>query len=153
MNENYTKNYNKDYIDKNKKYIEINIKLTESHYGVLMQALDLIARLGTGQMYPLEDLFMEFGVSREDSITIANFARQTAFPDFPNNSCNYGIYNNKTHESSKLAYDLIQTLRYEMYHKRIKDNKDNKDNNYIGGVNASPPMKCSKSGLPYVVVK
>ena len=112
--------------------IEVNIKCTVKHLSIFLEALDLFTRLGIGQMEQLLDhtgideyidnkyrnaageLDYENVQNEQDEVKKLLYeCKRIIFNCSPNGSL--GICHNKVSDLNRIAFDMIQVLRYERY--------------------------------------
>jgi hypothetical protein len=97
-----------------------NLTLDEEQLRVLMEALDMYSRLGMGQIdivltstnNPLIKRIWE-NKSGDEVKDLSKQIKKLIFPELSDNAY-YGIFNNKTPESSKISWDILQVVRYRL---------------------------------------
>ena len=122
-----------------------SLKLNEEQLNVVMKALDLYSRLQMGQVEelinPFSSPFSNRFVDRENVEKAVSVLKKEYFPELTRDSYN-GIFSDKTPETSKIAYDIIQVVRNRLAY----------DKNPSGGftVDFDDPIKSSGQPLPEI---
>ena len=123
----------------------ITLTLSRKQAKVIQAALDSYSRLKCGQVaYAIEHLNMDRPtdewLSRDQVDEIENFVRERAFKDALSKGHYYGVRSHEVSDKARIAYDLIQTIRYYYRNEDLKNTVDN-----------HPPMKTSTTEeLPIV---
>lgn len=129
---------------------KINIEVNETQSNVIREALDFYSRFLMGQFRQIDSLmvnhsdFWEDWNKRERLEEIIREMRDIIYPEL--NGCDsWGIYNIKCPRESKIAYDIIQVLRHELW--KSKEEKTRYTND------AYPPLIASHEDLCKVRVE
>lgn len=93
----------------------IVLEMNGTQAAVLLEGLDLLSRLGTGQFDAIDrvSFLMMKGENRDIKEKTIEQLQKVYFPDLDIRS-SYGIRSEKTEEASKIAYDIIQVLRHTL---------------------------------------
>jgi len=124
--------------------MEINIKVNETQAGIIKQALDFYSRFLMGQFERIDDLMMwKSNYSKDQQKSerlnaLISEMRDIIYPEL-NGYAHWGIFNPKCPEESKVAYDVIQVLRHELW-------KLDPDKRY-STVDAGRPIQSSEEEL------
>jgi hypothetical protein len=107
--------------------IKITIECNEKQSAVIKEALDLYSRLLMGQLRELDNFFTRntdcWKHPNSDCITnCAETIKNIVYPELKGYD-SFGIFNEKCPEESKIAYDIIQVLRYELIKVRDPERK------------------------------
>lgn len=135
--------------------IKVVLSMNKKQAYIVQEALDLFARLLCGQVKELELFFrqqiamrmkkdVDFDVLLESVAKI----KKAVFPELAYNEF-YGIFGENTHPKSKVAFDIIQCLRHELWKYQYSIDSS------IGAhtVDADTPFKTSEEPLPKVMVE
>lgn len=132
----------------------VTITINREQSQVLHKALDLFSRLLMGQVEELDfffrtELFLRknMSVDIEKLRYVVRCLKQIAFPEFSSNE-SYSIGSPEGSEKAKVAYDILQKLRFELYKHDVAAGKEVAKHT----VNSSPPMVFSTEPLPDVKI-
>lgn len=101
----------------------LNITLNEQHTSVVIKALELYTRIGTGQ---LNELFWHPALNKieleklEQAMKLLHEVKQIAFPHLKEPGDCLAIRNEDVSIESKNAYDILQVIKHEWV---VADNK------------------------------
>lgn len=96
----------------------IQLEMNANQASIIIKALDLYSRLGIGQIDEIKTT-MDVTFRRRDPLNNAEVdshltaLKELYFPELRGKSY-YGIFCGKAPEKSKIAWDLIQVIRYAM---------------------------------------
>ena len=128
------------------------LKVTQEQLKLIQYALDMYSRIGIGQMWVIKDhpTFEEalrkkctfegnveyslYHDMRERADKYFSVGRDTLLIDSTHGQHgSFGIYNKEVHESSRVAYDIVQVIRHEFW----KADPDRSENVVMSHVNLS----------------
>jgi hypothetical protein len=99
--------------------MNLSIELNDRQADVMWRALELWARIGTGELTALlghpevsRRLVTDTGVTTENVRRSLEYLKQAVF-NLPHGA-EFGIANPDIHESNRIAYDLMQALRHHL---------------------------------------
>lgn len=122
--------------------IELTITLNETQARVIMEALELFARINIGQIDAISTVFLFRKKWDWDQFHYyENGLKRVLFPQLTTNE-SYGIYSSEAGERAQVAWDIHQVIRHDLSWFL-----------HPGGgmtVNFHEPMKTSKHPLPKV---
>jgi len=124
----------------NKWTLEINEKQAQ----VIQDALDSFSRAKLGQInYALEHVANDLKLDRQTQELVHEYAKSQFFPELEKNEF-YGIHSQEISDDARIAYDIIQVIRYALAQK----------NGVTSGVSLYSPCKSSTSvDLPKIEEK
>lgn len=110
----------------------VKITCSENQARLIQQALDLHSRLQCGQISSLKSFFFSDCDWHEEEELLRKL-KELYFPELHSNE-SYGIFSSSAPETSKIGWDMIQCIRYEL--------RDRNNKNYT--VDQYPAMRSSK---------
>ena len=134
-----------------KKNLKWFIEIDEVHSRIIMDALDVYARVKIGQVDRIEDLFydtkptVDFQDVREGLVAL----KKIVFKDM-SQSASYGIGSTETPESAKIAYEIKKTIEHRVSWDKA-GNPSKRDWKTMIGVNFDTPMKHSQHPMPKIL--
>ena len=94
--------------------MKIKLELNQAQADILQDALDLYSRILTGQFDEIDNL-MRFGagnnVERKTTRMLLEELKELYFPEL-GRCATHSIGSDKTPDKSKIAYDMVQVIRY-----------------------------------------
>ena len=130
--------------------MKVCIEVNENQAYTIKQALDFYSRFIMGQFEEIDRLminhskFWEDYDSRERLGELIKEMRNIIYPQL-NGYAHWGIYSINCPQESKVAYDIIQVLRHELW-----KNQDDRPNWTVDSANA---LQCGKEKLCNVTIK
>jgi len=120
------------------------IRLNQKQLELIQKSLDLYSRLQCGQLKELSNNFSSpfqdrlNDNNREEVTDCVNTIKTIIYPELSTSS-SFGIFGPQTPDSAKIAYDMIQVIRYKIAW----------SNNPEGGItiNFDSPLKCSSEPM------
>lgn len=128
-----------------------NLEIDEKHAYIIMEALDVYARVKMGQFERIEDFFNDMNLSSDQYQNIREFLptlKRIVYPNMPMNG-SYGIASPENPESSKIAYEIKKTIEHRVSWDRV-GNPSKRDWKTMLGVNFDEPRKHSKHPMPKI---
>lgn len=129
--------------------MKINIEVNENQVYIIREALDFYSRFIMGQFEQIDRLMINHSDfwrdydNRERLDSLIKEMRDIIYPELKGYA-HWGIFNDRCPQESKIAYDIIQVLRHELW--KIKDDKRNFT------VDANPPLQSGNEELCKVEV-
>jgi len=127
---------------------KISMEINQNQARVIKDALELYSRLQMGQIKEIDLFFrlrskerMDYDRNMMDHLL--ETIKRMYFPDLSSNGF-YGIFGDKTPEEAKIAWDLIQNMRYTISWKIHPEGGM--------GVNFDSPLKSSNEEFPTVKI-
>ena len=125
----------------------MKLEITDQQAKIITDALDCYSRMKTGQidyaLDPLRDRIFDKNISMSDVRNKADELKKLIFPEFDSSGMSYGIHSHDISDNARIAFDLIQVIRYDIW-KREGGPK------YI--VDANPPYQTSlEVGLAKII--
>jgi hypothetical protein len=122
------------------------ITLTENHIRTIQSALEALSRIGTGQInYALDEVWMEkrLNLPHKEVESLCNRLKElyTSMEGY----ASLGIGSEETPEKCKIAYEILQAIRY-----RLAWDRDPKGGNTV---DFGRPLKVTEEPLPIIEKK
>lgn len=130
------------------KDFKISLEINQNQARVIQDALELYSRLQMGQLKEIDLFFRMRSKEKIDAnghvvVNLLNILKKVYFPGLEPNAY-HGIFGDKTPEEAKIAWDLIQNMRYTISWKIHPEGGM--------GVNFDPPMQSSNEEFPKVKI-
>lgn len=101
-------------MNKNKKETKVQVELSLKQANIIQEALDLYSRLGIGQFNSIKSVPIA-GEGNPDYYELEDIFNQLHNLYCPElQGGYYGIFNEKTPQQSKIAWDIQQVLRHDI---------------------------------------
>ncbi|WCK57101.1 hypothetical protein PP175_28340 (plasmid) [Aneurinibacillus sp. Ricciae_BoGa-3] len=105
--------------------MRVQMEMSERQAKIMIEALDLLSRIGTGQVDAIEQMLFKMGImpdmqKRNEAEDALKQLKSAYFPALQGNA-SYGIFNEQTPDESKVSWDMIQVARNKIaWHKNPK---------------------------------
>ena len=128
--------------------LKLSIELNQKQARIIQEALDLYSRLQMGQIKEI-DMFFRIrkmkGCEYDHEVAVGTLEqlKRIYFPELSRNGY-YGIFGDGTPEEAKIAWDLIQSIRYTVAWKLHPE----------GGMTTDfgEPIRSSQENLPIITI-
>ena len=98
--------------------MKVHIEATERQAKLMMFALDLVSRIGTGQLKEIDNALSTMDINGaegtdEEKKVVMSQLKKLYFPDL-DEGASYGIFSRHVPDESKVSWDMIQSIRHAM---------------------------------------